>query len=73
MQVGRRATPQEDAQVVMKIRERVGDNVHIRADANRKWNYQQAVEFANLVQTCDLQYLEVPNNLTICVHIYKSV
>ncbi|KAG0608149.1 hypothetical protein M758_8G082600 [Ceratodon purpureus] len=60
LKVGRRDTPEEDAAVIQAVRERVGADVQIRADANRKWSYQQAIEFANLVRDCDLQYLEEP-------------
>nr|XP_024385455.1 protein PHYLLO, chloroplastic-like isoform X2 [Physcomitrium patens] len=60
LKVGRRATPQQDAAVIQAVRERVGADVKIRADANRKWSYQQAIEFANLVKECDMEYLEEP-------------
>lgn len=60
-QVGRRVTPEEDAAVVQAVRRCVGDDVQIRADANRKWSYQQALAFSLLVRGCDLQYLEVFN------------
>lgn len=65
VQVGRRGTPAEDAAVVQAVRERVGAYVQIRADANRKWPYQQAIEFANLVRGYDLQYLEVLSQLLL--------
>jgi len=61
IQVGRRVTPKEDAAVVQAVRRRVGADVQIRADANRKWTFQQALEFAILVRGYDLQYLEVFN------------
>jgi isochorismate synthase/2-succinyl-5-enolpyruvyl-6-hydroxy-3-cyclohexene-1-carboxylate synthase/2-succinyl-6-hydroxy-2,4-cyclohexadiene-1-carboxylate synthase/O-succinylbenzoate synthase len=65
IQVGRRGTPDEDAAVIQAVRERVGADVHIRADANRKWSYLQAIEFANLVRDYDLQYLEVFNQALV--------
>ena len=74
IQVGRRSRPEEDAAVVQAVRLRVGTYVQIRADANRKWSYQQAIEFANLVRDYDLQYLEVLNQtlvenvLVVAVH-----
>jgi len=45
--------------VVAAVRDEVGPHVHIRADANRKWTYLQAIEFAKSVQSFDLQYVEV--------------
>lgn len=58
-QVGRRKDPVEDAAVVKAIRDRIGPDIVLRADANRRWTYDQAVQFANYVRSCDLQYLEV--------------
>lgn len=63
--MGRRASPLEDVAIVKAIRERVGASVQIRADANRKWTFQQAVDFANGVRACGLQYLEVTTILML--------
>jgi L-alanine-DL-glutamate epimerase-like enolase superfamily enzyme len=57
--VARRSSPKEDAKVVAAVHDEVGPHVHIRADANRKWTYLQAIEFAKSVQSFDLQYVEV--------------
>lgn len=43
-QVGRRACPLEDAAVVTAVREAVGPEVTLRADANRAWNLEEAVQ-----------------------------
>nr|XP_051209292.1 protein PHYLLO, chloroplastic isoform X2 [Lolium perenne] len=60
LKVGRRETPAEDAAVIEKIREVVGYKINIRADANRKWTYEQAIEFGSRVKRFCLQYIEEP-------------
>lgn len=60
LKVGRRETPAEDAAVIEKIREVVGYKINIRADANRKWTYEQAIEFGSRVKSFSLQYIEEP-------------
>ncbi|KAM3241842.1 hypothetical protein ACQJBY_054524 [Aegilops geniculata] len=60
LKVGRRASPAEDAAVIQKIREVVGYKINIRADANRKWTYKQAIEFGSRVKSLCLQYIEEP-------------
>uniref|UniRef100_A0ACD5ZH39 Uncharacterized protein n=1 Tax=Avena sativa TaxID=4498 RepID=A0ACD5ZH39_AVESA len=60
LKVGRRETPAEDAAVIEKIREVVGYKINIRADANRKWTYEQAIEFSSSVKSFSLQYIEEP-------------
>ncbi|MCO5559536.1 hypothetical protein L7F22_013137 [Adiantum nelumboides] len=60
IKVARRVSPSEDAAVLMAIRERVGSNIHLRADANQRWTLAQALDFANAVRSCGLQYLEEP-------------
>jgi isochorismate synthase/2-succinyl-5-enolpyruvyl-6-hydroxy-3-cyclohexene-1-carboxylate synthase/2-succinyl-6-hydroxy-2,4-cyclohexadiene-1-carboxylate synthase/O-succinylbenzoate synthase len=60
LKVARRSSPKEDAKVVAAVRDQVGPHVHIRADANRKWTYLQAIEFAKSVQSFDLEYVEEP-------------
>ncbi|KAL3698745.1 hypothetical protein R1sor_012821 [Riccia sorocarpa] len=60
LKVGRRSSVLEDAAVVKLVRKRVGPQVTLRADANRKWSLQEAILFANSVDSCGLQYLEEP-------------
>ncbi|XP_076898989.1 protein PHYLLO, chloroplastic-like isoform X2 [Bidens hawaiensis] len=62
LKVARRANPIEDAIVIQKIRKKVGFKVHLRADANRKWSYNQALQFGSNVKDCALQYIEEPVN-----------
>lgn len=44
VKVGRRADPAEDAAAVLAIRQAVGPGVVLRADANRRWSLEQAVQ-----------------------------
>lgn len=72
LKVGRRESPAEDAAVIEKIREVVGYKINIRADANRKWTYEQAIEFGSRVKSFSLQYIEVIYPLFIC-HVVETL
>ena len=52
--------PMADAQAVQAIRKAVGPSVRLRLDANGSWTTAQALEFAQRVQECDLDYVEQP-------------
>ncbi|ONK69405.1 uncharacterized protein A4U43_C05F22510 [Asparagus officinalis] len=60
LKVARRKNPEEDASIIQEIRKMVGYQVNIRADANRKWTYEQAIRFGSSVKNCNLQYIEEP-------------
>ncbi|KAG9133231.1 hypothetical protein Leryth_022093 [Lithospermum erythrorhizon] len=60
IKVGRRLCPTEDGDIIQEIRKKVGDQVVLRADANRAWTYDEAIQFANSVRSCNLQYIEEP-------------
>ncbi|XP_048503546.1 protein PHYLLO, chloroplastic isoform X4 [Beta vulgaris subsp. vulgaris] len=60
VKVARRADPGEDAAVIKEIRRKVGAEVELRVDANRKWTYEEAIKFGSLVKDCGLQYIEEP-------------
>ncbi|KAH9297375.1 hypothetical protein KI387_029057, partial [Taxus chinensis] len=60
LKVARRPEPLEDAAVVQAVRQKVGHLIDIRADANRKWTFSQAMQFASGVKDCNLQYIEEP-------------
>ncbi|KAI7754357.1 hypothetical protein M8C21_006045 [Ambrosia artemisiifolia] len=62
LKVARRANPVEDAIVIQEIRKKIGFHVQLRADANRKWSFDQAVQFGSNVKDCALQYIEEPVN-----------
>lgn len=59
IQVARGADPTQDAAFIQAVRKKVGNNIELRADANRKWTYEEAICFAGLVKNCNLQYIEV--------------
>ncbi|KAM1641257.1 hypothetical protein PS2_010979 [Malus domestica] len=49
------------AQVAIQaVRKKVGYQIQVRADANRNWTYEEAIQFGSSVKDCDLQYLEEP-------------
>ncbi|KAL2484725.1 Protein PHYLLO [Abeliophyllum distichum] len=60
IKVARRADPIEDIAVIQEVRKKVGHHIVIRADANRKWTFSEAVQFACSVKDCCLQYIEEP-------------
>ncbi|KAE9597953.1 putative 2-succinyl-5-enolpyruvyl-6-hydroxy-3-cyclohexene-1-carboxylic-acid synthase [Lupinus albus] len=60
LKVARRGNPVQDAILIQKVRKKVGGQIIIRADANRKWTYEEAMEFSSLVKDCNLQYIEEP-------------
>ncbi|GER31893.1 2-succinyl-5-enolpyruvyl-6-hydroxy-3-cyclohexene-1-carboxylate synthase [Striga asiatica] len=62
IKVARRADPDEDIVTIQEVRRKVGKDVVIRVDANRKWNYDEAVKFALSTKDCCLQYIEEPVN-----------
>ena len=55
VQVGRRQDPLEDAAAVVAIRAAVGPGVRLRADANRLWTLEQALQFALAAESADLE------------------
>ncbi|GFZ18357.1 2-oxoglutarate decarboxylase/hydro-lyase/magnesium ion-binding protein [Actinidia rufa] len=60
LKLARRPDPIEDATVIQEGRKKVGCQINLRADANRKWTYEAAVHFSSSVMNCDLQYIEEP-------------
>ncbi|KAG6654050.1 hypothetical protein CIPAW_05G119100 [Carya illinoinensis] len=60
LKVGRRGNPMHDAAVIQEVRKRVGSQIDLRADANRNWTLEEALQFGSLIKDCDLQYIEEP-------------
>ncbi|XP_047960192.1 protein PHYLLO, chloroplastic isoform X1 [Salvia hispanica] len=60
IKVARREDPDEDIAAIKEVRRKVGENIVLRVDANRKWTYDAAVKFAHGVKECCLQYIEEP-------------
>jgi len=50
----------EDVALVRAVRERFGDELAIRCDANRAWSLAEALKFADGVKDCGLEFLEEP-------------
>lgn len=66
--MARRANPIDDAAVIQEIRKKVGFHIHLRADANRKWSFDQALIFGSNVKDSALQYIEVSFiNVCFCI------
>ncbi len=59
IKVGRRSVD-EDAQRVHAIRDALGNDIGIRLDANRSWDMESAVRFAQSVFECVIDYIEEP-------------
>jgi len=59
LKVGRRSI-QEDADITMSLRQRIGNEAALRLDANRAWSTEEARAFSNAVAHCDIDYLEEP-------------
>ncbi|MED6110114.1 hypothetical protein PIB30_040017 [Stylosanthes scabra] len=62
LKVARRNNPMQDAMVIKEVRKKVGCQIILRADANQKWTYEEAIEFSSLVKDCNLQFIEEPVN-----------
>eukprot|EP00887_Chlorella_sp_A99_P005642 scaffold1.g5642.t1 len=60
LKVGRRADPLQDAAAVLAVRRTVGPAVALRADANRRWALEQALEFGRAAAAAALEYVEEP-------------
>jgi len=51
---------EQDAELVFKVREQIGEKALLRLDANRAWDKKQAFEFAGKVLPCRIDYIEEP-------------
>jgi hypothetical protein len=54
-QVGRRGRPKEDAEAVLRVSDAVGPAVALRADANRRWTLEEALQFGHAVKGAGLE------------------
>ena len=59
LKVGRRSV-QEDADITMSLRQRIGNEAALRLDANRAWSTEEARAFSTAVAHCEIDYLEEP-------------
>jgi len=62
-----RASVEEDVRGLRAIREALGDDTALRADANRAWSMEQAVAFAEATQTLGIAYVEEPLMAPACI------
>ena len=60
IKVGRCVCPLEDAKLIVAIRESLGPDVCLRADANQAWMFEQAKSFAVAARDAQLEYCEEP-------------
>jgi o-succinylbenzoate synthase len=54
------AGPDEDIARILAVRERVGEGVAIRIDANGGWDEATALRVLQAVEACDIEYVEEP-------------
>lgn len=59
LKVGRRPLD-EDIAITRRVRERIGDDIALRLDANRAWNIEDALIFGGKVGDCRIDYIEEP-------------
>jgi o-succinylbenzoate synthase len=59
LKVGRRKV-YEDAELVRRVRDVLGDGVSLRLDANRAWGFGEALEFARGISGVRVAYVEEP-------------
>ena len=55
-----RGTVDDDIRRVHEIRSALPDNITLRLDANRSWDFPAALQFARGVQDCAVEYIEEP-------------
>lgn len=55
-----KARLEEDIQLVRKVRQILGDNVGLRLDANRAWDYEDGLRFGKAVADYKIDYIEEP-------------
>jgi len=54
------ASIEDEVEGLRSIREALGDDIALRADANRAWSLEQAVAFAEATRTLEVEYVEEP-------------
>ena len=62
IKVGRGQSPEQEANVISSISKAFGDRLSIRLDANRAWDIDHALRFAEHLSCPNLEYIEEPVN-----------
>lgn len=68
--------PKEDVHAIRTLRDSVGNDVILRADANGAYNTSQAIKVIRKVRKCELEYFEQPvtrGNIDGLIEIKRSV
>jgi muconate cycloisomerase len=60
VKVGARENPMDDAEMVDRVRQAVGDKVRLRADANQGYDVPTAVRVAQVMERSNLEFIEQP-------------
>ena len=60
VKAGRTDDPAIDAEYLKIIRDAVGADISIRIDSNQAWTLEQAVQYADAVKDCNIEYMEEP-------------
>jgi muconate/chloromuconate cycloisomerase len=60
VKVGARENPMDDAEMVRRVRQAVGDKVRIRADANQGYDVPTAVRVVRAMEGANLEFIEQP-------------
>lgn len=54
------ASPEDDIARILAVRERLGEGVALRLDANGAWDEADALRVLRAVERCDIEYVEDP-------------
>lgn len=65
--------PREDIEAVQTVRGAVGDDVHIRVDANQAWTPGIAVKMIKKLERYDIEFVEDPTNSYGMARVRKAV
>ena len=64
--MARRISPEADAEAVLEIRAAVGQQIVLRADANRRWTVDQALQFADAATEAGLEVCSPFHGCLMC-------
>lgn len=76
IKTGARERPMDDAEMVRQVRETVGPDVHLRADANQGYDVPTAIRVIQAMEDADLESIEQPvhqNDLDGMAEVRRAV